>query len=97
MPSSLTTRTATIRQAQILLDVGLQHHRLAAKGQRRGTKPVVRYVALILGPIPCIEMSAGLQESLDHASKLDRSTALAASLMAGGERQAQAFLKHRRH
>ncbi|MFC7478625.1 patatin-like phospholipase family protein [Dankookia sp. GCM10030260] len=47
--------------------------------------------------IPCIEMSAGLQESLDHASKLDRSTALAANLMADGERQARAFLKQRGH
>ena len=45
--------------------------------------------------IPCIEMSPDLQESLDHASKLDRGAAQAARLMADGERQARAFLEQR--
>ena len=47
--------------------------------------------------IPCIEMSPDLQESLDHASKLDRGSAQAARLMADGERQARTFLEQRGH
>jgi NTE family protein len=45
--------------------------------------------------IPCIEMSADLQESLDYASKIDRSRAHIDRLMAEGERAAQAFLAER--
>jgi hypothetical protein len=42
-------------------------------------------------------MSPELQESLDHASKLDRGPAQAARLIADGERQARAFLEQRGH
>jgi NTE family protein len=45
--------------------------------------------------IPCIEMSADLQESLDYASKIDRSRAHIDRLMAEGERSAHAFLAER--
>jgi hypothetical protein len=40
-------------------------------------------------------MSPELQESLDHASKLDRSPAHVARLMADGKRQACGFLEQR--
>jgi NTE family protein len=47
-------------------------------------KPVEIYI---------IQMSPHLQEKLDYASKLDRSSAFIELLMADGEGQAQAFLK----
>ncbi len=45
--------------------------------------------------IPCIEMAPDLQETLDYASKIDRSRAHIDRLMAEGERAARAFLAER--
>ena len=45
--------------------------------------------------IPFIEMSAGLQATLDYESKLDRSPENIGKLMADGEKQARVFLKER--
>jgi NTE family protein len=45
--------------------------------------------------IPCIEMSAELQETLDYESKIDRSAAHIEHLIIEGEHCALAFLRER--
>ena len=45
--------------------------------------------------IPCIEMSAELQETLDYESKLDRGSRNIDHLLAEGERSARRFLDER--
>ncbi len=45
--------------------------------------------------IPCIEMSSDFQDTLDYASKIDRSIANIDRLIAEGEKSALAFLRER--
>ncbi len=45
--------------------------------------------------IPCVEMSAELQNTLDFESKIDRSASHINELIADGERRAQVFLRER--
>ncbi len=45
--------------------------------------------------IPCIEMSAALQDTLDFESKIDRSAANIERLIADGEERARLFLRER--